>query len=77
MKVERYKVKFENGLVEGKRFVGLENEFQYDPQNLVDALEKRGFSNKDLNLFFSIPTEPDKNGTIYWEINQPADIPEH
>ena len=73
MKVERYQVKFENGLVEGKRFVGLDNEFQYDPQNLINALEKRGFINKDLSLFFSIPTEPEKNGTISWEINQPAD----
>ena len=73
MKVERYQVKFENGLVEGKRFVGLDNEFQYDPQNLINALEKRGFINKDLSLFFSIPTQPEKNGTISWEINQPAD----
>ena len=73
MKVERYQVKFEHGLEDGKRFVGLDNEFQYDPQNLIKALEKRGFSSTDLSLFFAIPTEPERNGTISREINQPAD----
>ena len=78
MKVERYKVKFENGLVEGvegkKRFNLLYDHLQNNPQVLVKALKNRGVNNEDLELFFSVPKKDTKTGTISWEIDQTADF---
>ena len=78
MKVERYKVKFENGLVEGlegkKRFNLLNDHLQNNPQVLVKALKSRGVNNDDLELFFSVPKKDTKTGTISWEIDQTADF---
>ena len=78
MKVERYKVKFENGLVEGvegkKRFNLLNDHLQNNPQVLVKALKNKGVNNEDLELFFSVPKKDTKTGTISWEIDQTADF---
>ena len=74
MKVDRYQIQFEGGLVDGERFVGLKNDYYNNPATLVSDLKSVGIKNKDINGFFASPIENSSDGTITWIIEQETDL---
>jgi len=69
MKVERHQIKFEKGLVDGKRFVQTENRFKDDPNELVASIKNLGFENRDLELYFASSQRDRDKETITWFID--------